>query len=115
MPLCDPVKDMASHPISLIAIESSAMEIRSPAVSNMSSSRLGGWDDTVLARSIRWSVVSPMAETTTTTSLPSRFSLVRYAATLRIFSGEASDVPPNFLTASVPDFTLATPPTALYY
>jgi hypothetical protein len=61
-----------------MAIASSAMEIRSPAVSSMSSSRGLGSGDTSLARSSSSSVVSPMAETTTTTSLP-----VRLVATIR--------------------------------
>ena len=54
-----------------MAIATSALEIRSPAVSSMSISRGGGAGDTCSARSSRSSVVSPMAETTTTTSLPS--------------------------------------------
>ncbi len=51
-----------------MAIASTAIEIRSPAVSSMSSSRAGGSGLTSLARSSRWSVVSPIAETATTTS-----------------------------------------------
>ena len=44
--------------------------MRSPAESSMSSSRRDGLSQTCLARASRSSVVSPMAETTTTTSLP---------------------------------------------
>ena len=40
-PACDPVNDRASMPRLAIAIASSAIEIRSPAVSSMSSSRAG--------------------------------------------------------------------------
>ena len=57
--------------------------MRSPAVSSMSSSRPGGSGDTCSARSISSSVVSPMAETTTTTSWPAlRVSTMRRATRL---------------------------------
>ena len=39
MPLCEPVKETASWPRSFTAIETSAIEIRSPAVRSMSISR----------------------------------------------------------------------------
>ena len=67
-PACDPVKERASWPRLPIAIASTAMLIRSPAVSSMSSSRAGGSGETSFARSMSSSVVSPIAETTTTTS-----------------------------------------------
>ena len=67
-PACEPVNDRAVNPRSLMAIATSAIEIRSPAVSSMSISRAGGNGETPLARSSRSSVVSPMAETATTTS-----------------------------------------------
>ena len=51
---------------------SSAIEMRSPAVSSMSNSRPDGTGTICSARSISSSVVSPIAETTTTTSWPSR-------------------------------------------
>ena len=63
-----PVNDRASCPRLAIAIASSAIEIRSPAVSSMSSSRAGGSGETCSASSISSSVVSPIADTTTTTS-----------------------------------------------
>ena len=44
-----------------------AIEICSPVVNNISSSRLLGEDDISLANFIKWSVVLPIAETTTTT------------------------------------------------
>ena len=69
-PACDPVKERASMPRVAIAIASSAIEMRSPDVSSMSSSRPGGAGLTLLARSISSSVVSPIADTTTTTWLP---------------------------------------------
>ena len=67
-PACEPVNERASWPRVPIAIASSAIQMRSPAVSSMSSSRPGGSGETSLARSISSSVVSPMADTTTTTS-----------------------------------------------
>ena len=66
MPAWLPVNDRASWPRSVIAIASSAIEMRSPAVSSMSSSRGDGSGDTCWARSSSSSVVSPIAETTTT-------------------------------------------------
>ena len=66
----EPVKDRALWPSWAIAIASSAIEIRSPAVRSMSSSRGGGSGVTCSARSRSSSVVSPIAETTTTTSCP---------------------------------------------
>ena len=47
-PACEPVNDRASKPWLAIAIASSAIEIRSPAVSSMSSSRGGGSGDDLL-------------------------------------------------------------------
>ena len=58
-----------------MAIATSALEMRSPEVSSMSISRAGGAGHTCLARSSRSSVVSPIAETTTTTSLPGLLGL----------------------------------------
>ena len=67
-PACEPVNERAVKPRSLIAMATSAIEIRSPAVSSMSISRAGGNGETPVARSTRSSVVSPIAETATTTS-----------------------------------------------
>ena len=64
-PACEPVYERASYPRLWIAIASSAIEMRSPAVSSMSSSRPGGSGLTWWARSSSSSVVSPIAETTT--------------------------------------------------
>ena len=49
MPDWLPVKLMASPPSSRMAIDSSAIEMRSPAVSSMSSSRRSGADETCFA------------------------------------------------------------------
>jgi len=67
MPLCDPVKLTASTPRAWSAIPRSAIEMRSPAVKSMSSSRRCGSSVTLRASASSSSVVSPMAETTTTT------------------------------------------------
>ena len=56
-----------------MAIATSAIDMRSPAVTSMSSSRAGGIGETFSARSNSSSVVSPIAETTTTTSCPAFF------------------------------------------
>ena len=90
-----------------MAIATSALEIRSPEVSSMSSSRAGGDGDTCCARSISSSVVSPIAETTTTTSLPSlRVATIR-SATRLMRSAVPTDEPPYFWTTrptAVPAF-----------
>ena len=67
-PACEPVNERAWCPRLPIAIASSAIEIRSPAVSSMSSSRPGGSGETSCASSSSSSVLSPIADTTTTTS-----------------------------------------------
>src|SRR5690625_2320595 len=81
-----------------MAMASSAMEMRSPAVSRMSSSRAAGWLVIASARSRSSSVVSPMAETTTTTSLPSSLVLTTRLATRWMLAASATDDPPNFCT-----------------
>lgn len=83
-----------------MAIATSALEIRSPAVSSMSISRGGGAGDTWRARSSRSSVVSPIAETTTTTSLPAFLVSTIRSATRRILSASATEDPPYFCTTS---------------
>src|SRR5688572_28958984 len=87
-------------PMLLIAIASSDIEIRSPAVRRMSISRLGGNGLISAARSRRSSVVSPIAETTTTTSFPARLaSAMRFATRLMPFAS-ATELPPYFCTTS---------------
>src|SRR6476619_1762415 len=93
-----PVNERASRPRLPIAIASSAIEIRSPAVSSMSSSRGTGSGETCSARSISSSVVSPIADTTTTTSLPARrVSAMRWATRL---TPSATEEPPYFCTTT---------------
>ena len=95
-----PVKLIASTPMSASAMHSSAIDTRSPVVSSMSSSRPGCVDDTELASAIRLSVALPIADTTTTTSLPCRLVNATFSATAFMRSGSATDVPPYFWTIS---------------
>src|SRR6478672_6009799 len=74
------------------------MEMRSPAVSSMSISRGGGWGLTSLARSSSSSVLSPMADTATQTSLPAFFASAMRRATRLMLAASASDEPPYFWT-----------------
>ncbi len=93
-----PVKDWASWPRDLIAMASSAMEMRSPAVSSMSNSRPAGSGDTCSASSMSSSVVSPIADTTTTTSWPAFLASTIRRATRLMPSASATDEPPYFCT-----------------
>ena len=95
-----PVKERASCPRSAIAMASTAIEIRSPAVRSMSSSRGWGCGVTCWARSISSSVLSPMAETTTTTSWPAFFVSTMRRATRFTQVASATDEPPYFWTIS---------------
>ena len=99
-PACEPVYERASYPRLWIAMASSAIEIRSPAVSSMSSSRPGGSGLTWWARSSSSSVVSPIAETTTTTSSPALRAATMRSATRLIRSALATEDPPYFCTTS---------------
>ena len=114
-PAWEPVNERASYPRLWMAMASSAMEIRSPAVSSMSSSRPGGSGLTWLARSSSSSVVSPIAETTTTTSSPALRAATMRSATRLIRSALATEDPPYFCTTSattvhsLPATTLSVP------
>jgi len=98
MPDWLPVKLIASPPSSRIASDRSAIEMRSPADRSMSNSRRSGFGDTFFARDNNSSVVSPIAETTTTTSCPARFVRITRSATVRILSTSATLLPPYFWT-----------------
>ncbi len=76
------------------------MAMRSPAVSSRSSSRGFGAGVSSRAMSMSSSVALPMADTTTTTSLPSRRAATTRSVTARIRSASATDVPPYFCTIS---------------
>ena len=96
MPAWLPVNDVAWTPMSWMAMHSRAMEMRSPALMSMSSSRRWGSGETSWARRSRLSVVLPMALTTTTTSWPWRLVCTTCSATARMRSASATDVPPYF-------------------
>lgn len=97
-PACEPVNDQACAPCAEMAIATSEFEMRSPAVSSMSISRSGGAGFTCCARSSSSSVVSPIAEHTTTTSLPAFLVATIRSATRLIRSALSSDDPPYFWT-----------------
>ena len=98
IPACDPVSEIASSPRSAIAIATRAQEMRSPTEMSMSISRGFGCGETSWARETSSSVCWPIAETTATTRFPARLASTRREATRRIFSGSATEVPPNFMT-----------------
>src|SRR5512132_2358721 len=104
IPAWEPVNDLAVTPRSAMAMASSDMEMRSPAVSSMSISRGGGLGETLLASAIRSSVVSPMADTTTTTSLPAWREATTRSATRRIRDASPTEVPPYFWTTRAMTF-----------
>ncbi len=74
------------------------MEMRSPAVSSMSSSRRCGLGEIFRASESSSSVVSPMAETTTTTCAPDARVCATRSATRWILETSATEEPPYFCT-----------------
>ena len=96
MPDWLPVRLTASSPLARIASARSDIEMRSPADRSMSSSRGSGLDDTDFACARSASVVSPIADTTTTTRAPERFFATTRSATRASFSGVATELPPYF-------------------
>src|SRR6185312_1487437 len=100
-PACDPVNERASCPRLAIAMATRAIDIRSPAVSSMSISRPGGIGLTCWARSSSSSVVSPMADTTTHTSLPALRVSTILRATRLMLSASANEDPPYFWTTKL--------------
>ena len=97
-PACQPVRLMAETPSSCKAIVSREIEISSPAASSISISRWDGSEVISAALVIRSSVVSPCAETTTTTSLPALRVFMTMRATLKMRSRSLTEEPPNFCT-----------------
>ena len=97
-PACEPVKERASKPRLPMAIATSAIEMRSPAVSSMSSSRRSGAAEICLAMPSSSSVVSPIADTTTTTSCPAFLVRTTRSPTRRNFCKSATLLPPYFWT-----------------
>ena len=97
IPACEPVNDTASWPSALIAIDTSAIEIRSPEVSSMSISRgvrLGRRP--AHASAISSSVVCPIAETTAHTRLPASAVRDDPARDALDLLGPGDGVPPYF-------------------
>ena len=74
----------------------------SPVARSMSSSRGSGSSVMAAASWRSSSVVSPIAETTTTRFAPVAFALAIRPATCRIRAASASEEPPNFCTTSGP-------------
>ena len=93
-----PVKERASWPRFAMAMASRAIEMRSPLVSSMSSSRPGGSGVTWFARSRSSSVVSPMAETTTTDRAAGLAGLDDPPSDRLMLSASATEEPPYFCT-----------------
>ncbi len=93
-----PVNERAWMPRLAVAIATRAIEMRSPLVSSMSSSRAGGSGLTCSARSSSSSVVSPMAETTTTTRARPCGSRRCGRRTRLTPSASATEEPPYFCT-----------------
>ena len=74
------------------------MVILSPADKSMSISLGAGFSDNLLARSMSSSVLEPIADGTTTTSLPCSLHSIILEATTFNESVFATEVPPNFCT-----------------
>ena len=74
------------------------LETVSPVDNKVSISRGSGLSLTDLASLIKSSVDLPIADTTATTLLPARLHSTMRWATCMIRSGEATEVPPNFIT-----------------
>ena len=98
IPACEPVYEAARQPRAFTAIASSDIAIRSPAVSSMSSSRGSGIGVSSEAISKSSSVVSPIAETTTTTSLPGLAGADDPVGDALDPLGVPTEVPPYFCT-----------------
>ena len=84
-----------------IAMAIRAAETCSPVVTSISSSLFFALGLIVSARARSSSVVSPMAERTTTTSFPDLYSSMQRFATLKMRSLPATELPPNFFTINI--------------
>jgi hypothetical protein len=98
---CQPMKLRAATPIPWRVIASKPAVTCSPLATTTSYS-VGSWSAAASRHNCTSRSVSPaMAETTTSTSFPASASRLTRAATLRIRSIPAIDVPPNFITMRV--------------
>src|SRR3954469_19509200 len=98
IPACAPVSAIAATPSACRAIDTSVAAWCSPVASRRSSSRGSGSSVTAAASASSSSVVSPIADTTTTRSLPAVLSRAIRRATRRMRSAPATEDPPNFIT-----------------
>ena len=89
---------MAGHPMDESAMLKSATLICSPALISISISRCEASCVISPALAMSSSVVSPWAETTTTTSLPPACVCATMRATFITRSRSATELPPNFCT-----------------
>ena len=95
---CQPMKLRAFTPMFCSVIASSPAVTCSPLATTTSYS-LGSWSAAAsLHNWISRSVSPAIADTTTSTSLPASASRLTRAATVRMRSIPAIDVPPNFIT-----------------
>ena len=101
LPAWAPLRERAGTPSWPSAIATSGAVIVSPLATSMSSSRGGGSALTRRARSIRRSVVWPMAETTATTCSPALTRSAIRLATRRMRAAVPTLVPPYFWTINV--------------
>ena len=84
------------------AIASKATEICSPVETKASYSLRSGSGLISFAKSIRSSVLLPIADKTTVTLLPFWISASTLSATASMRSASATEVPPNFFTINLP-------------
>src|SRR6478736_7779627 len=98
MPACGPVRLIAGTPRPWSAIDSSVALWCSPVARRTSSSRGSGSSVMAAARPRSSSVVSPIADTTTTRSLPAARSRAIRRATRLMRSASATEEPPYFWT-----------------
>ncbi len=98
---CSAFQERARQPDLQSAIARSAVETISPVASSASISRASGSGLTSRASSIRRSVESPIAETTTATWWPCAASARTCAATAWMRATEPTEVPPYFWTISM--------------
>ena len=107
MPDWLPVKLIASPPSSRIAIDSSAIEMRSPAESSMSSSRRSGFAETFLA--MREQIVGRVAHRGDDDDdvVPLRRVRMTRSATRLSLSTSATLLPPYFWTMTAMRLSIA--------
>ena len=101
IPACEPVKEKELYPKLFRCMDNKDIVILSPADKSMSISLGVGFSESSLARWINSSVLEPIAEGTTTTSLLSFLHSIILSATSFNEFVSATLVPPNFCTIKV--------------